>query len=146
SQQGVTDSTGKTILPPEAIGTGGVAAQALGFQPSVVTEFREGRNAALEAREEAQSARSSLVNRYLAATPIDRHAIQSEINQFNADPMHRGMAITVDQLLRDEASRRKQAREPFGLKLPAKAARTLGQAGAFANVPQSAQIGAAAPP
>jgi hypothetical protein len=142
AETGITDRQGKVILPPAQIGAGGVAAQALGFQPAAVSEFREGRNAVLEAREEAQSAAKQLSQRWLQADPTDRPAIMSEIRQYNADPAHQGMTITVEQLMKDLQSRRKQATMPFGLKLPAKAARSLAAAGSFANVPQGAQVGA----
>jgi hypothetical protein len=140
--EGLKDSRGKTILTPEQIGIGGAIAQGLGFQPAVVSEFREGRNAVLQAREEAQSARTHLTQRWLQADPTDRPAIMSEIRNYNSDPAHQGMTITVEQLMKNLQSQRKQATMPFGLKLPAKAARSLAAAGSFANVPQGAQVGA----
>jgi hypothetical protein len=128
---GVRDSTGKVVLPPEEVGIGGGIAQALGFQPAAVSEFRERRNAVLQAREEATSAHTQLTNAWLAASPADRPAIMSQIREFNADPMHRGFQIKMDQLLRDAQARRKQTSMPFGLRMSPAQARTAAQAGAF---------------
>jgi hypothetical protein len=142
AEEGVTDKTGKTMLAPEKLPPSAPLVQALGFQPAPVSEFREGRNAVLEAREEANSLRARLSQRWLDADPADRPAIMSEIRAFNEDPEHQGMMLTAHQLMVDLHNRRKQAREPFGLRLPAKAARTLEQAGRFANLPTGAQVGA----
>jgi len=132
--RGVVDSQGKTILPPEKLSTRDLVFQGLGFQPSQVSEFREGRNAVLEAREEAQAEHTRLTNRWLAADPGERQNVMQEIRLFNQDPKNLGFRITVSQLLRDAQQRRKQANAPFGLRLPRKGADALAEAGAFANV------------
>jgi hypothetical protein len=131
--QGVKDSAGEVTLPPEKIGVGGGIAQALGFQPSEVSEFREGRNAVLQAREEQRAAHAQLTSAWLSAAPADRPAIMSQIREFNSDPHNVGSRITMQQLLRDQVQRRKQAATPFGLRLPRRGAAELNQAGAFAN-------------
>jgi hypothetical protein len=135
--EGIKDKTGKVILPPEKVGTGGGVLQALGFQPAAVSEFREGRNAVLEAREEQRSERTQLTDRWLAAAPGDRAAVWSEIAQWNADPHNLAERIQVGQLMRQLNQRRKDETQKgsFGLRLPRKGAQQLMQAGRFANVP-----------
>lgn len=130
---GVTDSKGKTILPASKISSGAVAAQAVGFQPSQVTEFREGRAAVQEAQQEASSERGKLMASMMQGG--DHSEIIQRVRDFNqANP---GQAITYSQLLQSQQRARKAAQQPvgsFGLKLPTKAAATLSKAGSFANV------------
>jgi hypothetical protein len=137
ADRGVTDSTGKTILAPDKLSTGDIAAQAAGFQPARVSEFREGRNAVLEARQEQQSEHTRLVNRWLAADPGERQNVMQEIRLFNQNPAH--PKITMERLLRAQQQRRKDAARPggFGLRLPAQGARALMQEGRFARAPMS---------
>lgn len=130
---GVTDQRGKVELPAEKISNADVAYQALGFQPSRVSEFREGRAAVQEAQQEAKSEHDRLVQRWLAADAEERQNIRQEINLFNQNPRNLGFRITQGQLLRDLQQRRKQADAPFGLHLPRKGAAALAEAGAFAN-------------
>ena len=66
--EGIKDKTGKVILPASRVGVTGGILQGLGIQPAAVSEFREGRNAVLEAREEQRSEHTDLVNRWLAAS------------------------------------------------------------------------------
>lgn len=134
--EGIKDKTGKVILPASRVGVTGGILQGLGIQPAAVSEFREGRNAVLEAREEQRSEHTDLVNRWLAASPTDRAAIMTKIRQFNADPMNQGARITMDSLIRTQQQRRKDENQAggFGLRLPKVGARQLMQAGAFANV------------
>ena len=135
ASRGVVTQRGRTILPADKITTGDVAYQALGFQPSRVTEAREGSYAVQEARDEAQAAQKKLSSAWVSAAPQDRPAIMSQIREFNADPKHQGFAIRQDQLLKDLNQRRKEAAQQggFGLHLPRKAASQLEQAGSFAN-------------
>jgi hypothetical protein len=136
--QGVKDTTGKVILPPEKLGAGAAIAQAVGIQPAAVSEFREGRAAVLEAREEQRAEHTRLAQRWLAAAPEDRAAVMSEIRTFNADPRNMAARITMDQLIKAQQQQRKDARQvgAYGLRLPRKGAQQLMQAGAFANAPQ----------
>ena len=131
ASQGVTDSTGKVVLAPEQLTPTDVASQALGFQPSRVSEVREKRNAILQMRTEWQGERTRLEGRWLDAEPADRAAIMSEIREWNQT--HHGMGITQGQLLQLAQARRRQAKGPAGLRLPPKAARELSQAGRFAQ-------------
>ncbi len=134
--QGVTDSKGKTILPADKLSTGDIAAQAVGFQPSRVSEFREGRFAVQEARQEATSARGKIMAAFVAATPDDRHDVLEQVQQFNhANPAER---ISYAQLLQAVQRQRKQASAAarpgsFGLAMPKQGASSLTQAGRFAN-------------
>lgn len=134
ADKGVTDSTGKTILPANKLSGGDVAAQTLGFQPARVSEFREGRFAVLQARDEAKSEKSKLSTAWLAADHTDRAGIMSDIRQFNmANPHER---ITVEQLMKSAQEQRVNARRSqatFGLTLPKKAAKDLAQSGRFAD-------------
>lgn len=130
--QGVTDSKGRTILAPEQITPYDKTVQALGFQPSRVSEFREGRFAVQEAETEAKSDRDKLMTEWIQ-NPAERSDIMVKIREWSQD--HRGMAITNDALLRRLQAEQKQARQPadrFGLRLAPKAAPQLIQAGRFA--------------
>jgi hypothetical protein len=139
--EGVT-AGGKQVLPPSAVPMSQVITQALGFQPAVKEEALMGRHAGQQLDEENKSARTHLSQRWLQADPTDRPAIMSEIRQFNQDPAHQGYTITTQMLLQDLNRQRKQANAPFGLRTPAKAAAAIARAGAFANVPRGAQVGA----
>jgi hypothetical protein len=140
-EQGVVTAAGRTILPASKISAGDVAYQALGFQPSKVTEAREASYAVQQARDEAKQQHTDLTKAWIAAKPVDRAAIMSQIRTFNADPKSQGFRITVDQMLKTQAAQAKAARAQgvFGLTVPKKAAGWLGNRqtgpGAFANVP-----------
>ena len=136
ADHGVVDTRGRPGLSPDKIGLTGVLAQAAGFQPSSVSEYREGRAAVQEAMQEAKTERGSLMNGWLAADGDDRAAVMTQIRQFNA--AHPGEAITMPQLVA-AMRQRAQAAMPgtaqnFGLRLPAKDAAQLAQAGHFANI------------
>jgi hypothetical protein len=133
ANKGVTDSKGKTILPPEKLSSADIAYQALGFQPSRVSEFREGRNAILEAREEQVSARSKVMTAFTTAAPSDRHSVIEQVREYNRE--HPQEPITYSQLLQGVKRQQEQARQPatFGVRVPKKATREMGQHGSFAN-------------
>jgi hypothetical protein len=114
ASHGLIDSTGKTIAGPEKFGWGSIASQAIGIQPSSVTEQRAGRGAVLEAEQEQKANKTRLSNRWLNAAPADRPAIWQQIMQFNRDPHNKGAAISRDTLVKDLENRRKQAKAPFG--------------------------------
>lgn len=132
---GIKDSKGKTILDPGKLSALDVGYQAVGIQPSRVTEFREARAATLEARDETKSARSALVQAWVSAKPDDREAAHDEIRAYNhANP---GAKITTEQLLQAR-QRAKTENAPskktlYGLQVPKNQARALGNAGSFAN-------------
>jgi hypothetical protein len=136
ADNGVVDSKGHVGLPADKISTFATIAQAVGFQPAEVSEFREGQAAVREAQQEAKTARSSLVSAWLEAEGDDRAAVMSSIRQFNAT--HPGQAITMPQLVSALRQRAQVAHQPatqsFGLRLPPKAAAALAQAGRFANI------------
>lgn len=136
AEKGVTDSKGKTVLPASRLSAGDVAAQALGFQPATVSEFREGRNAVLQQREELTSEHSRLEQKYLNASPAERSSVLQEIHEFNADPTTKrwGGQLTMDQLMKAQAAGKKADRAPFGLRIPAKAVQGARYAGRFANI------------
>lgn len=138
ANQGLTDSRGKTIIPADKISPLDVGYRALGFQPSDVSEAHEGREAVYEAENEAKQAHTQLTQAWIAADPVDKAAIMSQIQQFNmANP---GMRITVQQMIKTMTAQRKAqgttVAGSFGLTLPKKAAQTYIQAGRFANVGQ----------
>jgi hypothetical protein len=131
---GVTDSKGKTILPASKLSGGDVAAQALGFQPARVSEFREGRNAVLEAREEATVARTRALNAFTTASPSGRTSALKEVQDYNrGNPQ---APITYAQLMSALKRQAQTTQNPgaFGLSLPKKSAHTLSKQGSFANV------------
>lgn len=131
--KGVTDGRGQTILPADKLPASAPYAQALGFQPAAVSEFHEGRAAALEQRQETTDARTQLTGRWLAAAGPERQNVMAEIGQWNA--AHPEARITVDQLLRTQAQHaRAVSAGAFGLQAPRRAAASLVQAGRFANV------------
>jgi Inorganic Pyrophosphatase len=134
ADRGVTDSRGRTILPPSRLSTGDVAAQALGFQPARVSEFREGRNAVIEAREEATAARSTALNAFVTASPTGRRDALTKVQDYNrSNPQS---PITYSQLLqalKRQQSQTKASPRTFGLQLPNRQAPALEKAGAFAN-------------
>jgi hypothetical protein len=131
---GVTDTRGNVVLPPDKIGQGGVLAQALGFQPAVVSEFREGRAAVQEAVQEAKQERSALEQAFLNADPADRPVVLSQIRQYNASG--KGAPLQLDALYRALAQRAqgvKPGTTSFGVRVP-HAASGAANAGEFANV------------
>lgn len=132
AEQGVTDSKGRTVLSPDKIGLGGIAAQAVGFQPSTVTEFREGRAAVQEAKQEGSAAKSATLAKILQADPDERGDIMQE---FNA--RHPGERITYATVLKAQQEARSVARQKtdqFGVPLSrAQRAGGLSSAEAFAN-------------
>jgi hypothetical protein len=129
NDQGVTDTKGNTILPPSRLAPTDVAAQALGFQPADVSEFREGRYAVIQAQQEMQSQRAALSHAWVSAAPTDRGAVMTEIRLWNqAHPTQR---ITVGQLLQEAHRATKSAPGKIGaFGLPAK---DPASAGRFAN-------------
>lgn len=133
--KGLTDSTGKTILPAEKISGWDVARQAVGFQPSRVTEFREGRSAIMDRRDEGQQAHNQLTRQWIHAAPEDRADIMQHILRFNQ--VHPEAKITVGAMIQQAKKERKTASEAnaasFGLAL-SKKQRGLSEAGSFANV------------
>ena len=120
SDKGVTDSTGKTVLPASKISAASVAAQAAGFQPSQVTEFREGASPCRRPRPRTASAPHG-THPGLKADPEDREDAMDSIHAFNRG--HPGEKITVEQLLQQKQAAAKSAKAltanpgSFGLKL-----------------------------
>ena len=134
ASKGVTDSNGKTIMSPDKISGADVARQAAGFQPSSVSEFREGRFAAQEAQTENKTRRTQLIQGWLKADPEDKDDAREAISEWNHG--HPGEKITVQQLLQMKAAEAKAAKLPagsFGLKMSKGAARDLRGVGSFAN-------------
>lgn len=134
SSEGVKTQRGRVLLPPGKITAGDIAWQAAGFQPTRVAEAREGSAAIEQARDEARSEHTRLTNAWLEADSDERSDIMSKIRVFNQDPLHAGTRITMQQLLQAQQNRRKQARAPYGLRLPSKGAAALINEGRFANV------------
>ena len=134
--QGVKTQRGRTILPAENITPWDVAVQAAGFQPSRVSEAREGSAAVQQARDEAKSEQTRLSHRWLQAAPEERQNVMQEINLHNQDPRTAGFKVTMHQLLLDEQQQRKRSQMPgaYGLRLPKHGAQQLIDAGSFANV------------
>lgn len=135
ANRGVVDSKGKTVLSPDLLSSGDIAYQALGFQPSRVTEFREGKQAVIEARQESRDAHQRVMDQVLRADPDDRADAMLEVQAYNANnPENR---VTYAQILQAMQRQKNQAKASsvgaFGLTLPKKQARSLAQAGAFAN-------------
>lgn len=134
---GVTDSKGKTILPADKLSSGDVARQALGFQPSDVSEFREARAAVLEKKTAVQNEHNQLLADMVKASGDDRAALAQKVRAFNqANP---GAAITYDAMLKamQRAQKEKVAAaqakyQTYGLNL-GKNAKALSEAGDFAN-------------
>lgn len=135
ADKGVTDSKGKTILPAAKLSGGDIAAQAVGFQPARVSEFREARNAVIEARQEGTSERSHAMAKFLAAAPSDRGDALTGIQEYNR--AHPEATITYSQLMQSVKKQNDQAKtaRSFGVQLPAKSI-GLSKAGSFANVGQ----------
>lgn len=134
SQKGVTDTTGKTILPPEKLSPMDIADQAVGFTPSRVADFRAGRQAVVQEKSENSARKTQLIQGWLKADPEDKADAKDAINEWNHG--HPGEKITVQQLLTDQAAQRKAAHQPpgsFGLKLGKGQARDLQGVGSFAN-------------
>jgi hypothetical protein len=135
---GVTDSRGKVGLPAAKLSPYDVTVQALGFQPSKVSEYREGKFAVQEAQDEAKGTHGKLTQAWLGAQGDDRAAVMSQIRVFNrANP---GMRITVDGLIKQMVAARKASAAAsanpagFGVKMNPAQTRTYAPAGAFANV------------
>jgi Large polyvalent protein associated domain 39 len=135
NDKGVTDSTGKTIMKPEQLSGADIAAQAAGFQPSRVTEFREGRAAVQEAKTENSQRKTQLTKAWLQAEdPDDRADAKEAIDAWNHG--HPGERITIQHLLQQKAAERKAANQPigsFGLKMSKGQTRDLAGVGSFAN-------------
>jgi hypothetical protein len=132
--KGVTDSQGKTTLPASQISAATVIAKGLGFQPSQITEFREGREADRSKLFETRAERNQLAQQWMSAKPADRAALMPKLREFNqANP---GAQLTVDQLLKMQQSARKDQASPgtFGLRLPTKGRSEFTAPGRFANV------------
>jgi hypothetical protein len=134
--QGVKTQAGRTVLPPEQITPYDVAVQALGFQPSRVSEAREASAAVQQVRDEAKAEHTRLTQRWLQADSGERQNVMQEIRLFNQDPKHLGFRVTVDQLHKAQQEQHKRSQVPgaFGLRLPKKGAQELMQAGSFANI------------
>lgn len=133
ADEGLKDTRGQVLRTPEELGAGAPIAQALGFQPTAVSEFREGRNAVIQARQEQQAEHTRLVRAWVQAAPEDRAEIRSQIGQWNQDPANMAARITMSQLIQAQQAAKKQAKAPYGLRLPAKGAQSLLQEGRFAN-------------
>jgi len=134
ADKGVMDAKGRTILPADKLTTKDIAYQALGFQPSRVTEFREGRQAIIEARDEMQSDRSEVLNKFLTATPAGRRDAIAAIQKYNrANPTS---PITYSQMVAGLKRDQEKVKRPesFGLLLPKKSPAQLSQHGSFANM------------
>lgn len=129
ANNGLQDSRGQTILSPDKISPLDVAYQAAGFQPARISEFREGRNAVIQKRDELKTERTRLVNQWLSAAPADRPTIMHQIHDWSQE---NGERITMAQLLKAERQRRKQSNAPFGLKLPRRGGAALAETGDFA--------------
>ena len=129
---GVTDTTGKTILPSSKLTPWDIGLQAAGFQPSRVSEFREGRQAVNEARREVSDENHKLTNAWLSASPSERTAIQTKIMEFNREHPHEPIKIAT--LFKTLQQRRTEETQPnrFGLRLPQKVANDYTPAGRFA--------------
>jgi hypothetical protein len=134
AENGVPGTKGGQGLPASRISTGDVLARAVGFQPSDVTEYREGREAVQQAMQETKSTRNSLISGWVQAVGDDRGAVMAQIRQFNEQ--NPGEAIQMPQLVRALQAARTARVQPgsFGLRLPPKTAATLARAGRFANV------------
>ena len=140
SQQGVMIA-GKQALPPGQIPGYQIGLQALGLQPAVAEETRMGSHAIRQAKEELQAEHTKLTKAWLSATPGDRPAIWQQILDWNRENRGRATPIAREQLQRQLETQRKEAKLPFGIKLPKKA-QGLEQAAAFANVPRGAVVAA----
>jgi hypothetical protein len=132
--EGLKDTAGRTILAPEHISALDVARKAVGFQPSQVSEFREGRAAVRQREEEGKADRTKLTSAWLNAKPEDRPDMMTAIREHNAN--YPEARVTMADLLRQQAARRMQAAHPgaFGLKLPRTHAQDVTATGRFANV------------
>lgn len=121
-------------MPAAKLSAADIAYQAIGFQPSRISEFREGRQAVNEAKGEATAERSKLEAAWIKASPTDRAAIMSQIREYNQS--HPGMSLTVDQMIRTQQAQSKNTATvgSFGLRLPPKAQAALAASGRFANV------------
>lgn len=122
---GLTNSRGQTILPPSKIPANEIVAQALGFQPAVVSEFREGREAVVEARQAQMDARSAAEQAFFRD-----HRMQA-IRDYNAK--YPESPITYSQIIRGLRQRTRLG--PYGLRMSPRQSVGLTGAGAFANVP-----------
>jgi hypothetical protein len=133
--KGVVTQAGRTILPASKITPYDVAVQALGFQPSRVSEAREGSAAVEQRRDEAKAAHTKLVQQYVAK-PEQRGSIMAKIRAFNLDPANASAKIAIPQLNNAVKEQTKRSQQPgaFGLRLPKKNAQSLIEAGSFANV------------
>jgi hypothetical protein len=133
--QGVVTQQGRTILGADKITPWDVALQASGFQPSRVSEAREGSFAVQQARDEAKEQHTKLTDALVKANQGDRAAIMSQIREYNSDPLHASSRINVGQVLFQAQQRqRAQTRGAYGLRLPKQGAQGLIDAGRFANV------------
>lgn len=138
ANHGVIDSRGRTILPVDQLTAGDEALQAAGFQPARVSEFREGRYAVMQARDEAKDERSQVIQAWVqAGQDADaREEAMEMMRRYNRD--HPENRLQVSQLLQAAHRARNAARRggpgSFGLTLPKKGARQLENAGRFANM------------
>ncbi len=129
ANRGVVDTRGRTILPPDKLTLADEASQFVGFQPSRVTEFREGRAAVMEAREEAKTLRDEAINAFVTG---NRQSALDQVRAYNQQ--HPEQPITYSQLLQAAKRATAQARPgAYGLMLPKKTVGTLERAGSFAN-------------
>ena len=134
SQKGVTDSTGKTILPPDKLSGMDIADQAVGFTPSRVADFREGRYAVQQEKSENSARRTALIQGWLKADSDDKADAKDDIDAWNHG--HPGEKITVASLLKEQEAQKKAARQPpgsFGLKMSKGQTQDLQGVGSFAN-------------
>lgn len=132
ADKGVTDSKGRTIMPASKLSNLDIAYQAIGFQPSRVSEFREQRNADIEFRDEVQSARSHAFNKFLTSTPAERRDALVEVQAYNR--RHPESPITYAQLTAGIKRQQEAVQSRSGLKLSKNMQAALNRQGAFANV------------
>jgi hypothetical protein len=131
---GVTDSKGKTILPADKLSPLDIAYKAVGLNPSRVSEVRASRNAILEAKQEAQHARTTAIQSWLS--DMDKqHAADATQAVRKYNDTHPSNKITVGQLLQARKAAKDAEKHPerLGLNLPKKGARAMVEAGRFGN-------------
>jgi DNA-binding transcriptional MerR regulator len=130
ARKGVTTQTGKPVLGADKLGTGDIIAQGLGFQPSRVSEAREGRATMMETIREEGEARGKLIKAFTEASDAgDRSAVRAKVNAYNAE--HRQRPITMSQLLQAK-QKGSTTVGTFGVKVPKGS--QAAQSGRFANV------------
>lgn len=79
--KGITNTKGQTLLPPSALSDWDIAAKALGFEPSAVSEFYEGRAAVTQARAEINDQHAALLRKLVSASNPEN--VIQQISEFN---------------------------------------------------------------